>query len=497
MKVRFFCVLCVFVLLPCYASQTVDNNKLLDSYNKNGDYGVKKTDDTFKNETLAMLELCLDLDSEDDRYPSPALGSVPRAVNYMNEDRIKGWKKIEDSRNMVSAHDNKNLNENSCKTKDYGTKCSHNPSINGFGYYNSAWTLWQFQGKPIYALVFRGTVMSNNESIYEDIQVGTIPAKNGLELESKQLPITFAEIPRSEIHSGFAYATFQQLFLKKYGALNKLKDLPPNATIILSGHSQGAAIATLAHAFLYHEIHPLDGSTRFGLKKNWQIKSYVFAQPRPGNLQFSLDFGRINQIDSPSYVFQNTHDPITMVPETRALILDALADSAEESGTISFPWKSWVKSLNDNWIMNEIKKSEIGSYVVDGLVNREVDFAISTTSKVVTGSDNSLNNLRSHVSGLLEHGVTKHLTENTLNAYIENEALQQQADATTAVSQSYMSAGSVIALIGTNNPQCYFNNPDDKKDTFFQHHASTYRRLLEDYFGIEPSNEDNMKKFLH
>src|SRR5208283_141394 len=102
------------------------------------------------------------------------------------------------------------------------------------------------------------------------------------------LNVTFASLPRAEVHEGFAYGIFTQLFDGDYGVLARIKDeIPAGSTLIITGHSQGAALATLAHAFFYYAAQ----EGRFGVPEmKLKLRSYVFAQPKPGNTQFTLDF---------------------------------------------------------------------------------------------------------------------------------------------------------------------------------------------------------------
>jgi len=82
----------------------------------------------------------------------------------------------------------------------------------------------------------------------------------------------------AEVHTGFAYATFSMLFDAKYGILKTLLDqhVPPGSILFITGHSQGAAMPTLVHAFFYYAMR----EEKYGLTKGqYVLKSYVFAQP--------------------------------------------------------------------------------------------------------------------------------------------------------------------------------------------------------------------------
>jgi len=125
------------------------------------------------------------------------------------------------------------------------------------GFVANAWLLLQSETDPAqYAIAIRGTV-GEAHSIIADTLITTTAAQSGITLnDGRLLPITFAATPQAELHLGFAYAAFTMLFEKDLGILRQLRDakLPDNAKLFITGHSQGAAIATLVHSFLYYAI---------------------------------------------------------------------------------------------------------------------------------------------------------------------------------------------------------------------------------------------------
>ncbi len=416
----------------CAEMPTKSSPEFFSAYNGHGEFASKpKSLKESQDDVLAMIEFCVDLDSEDDRE----LDGAPNFYS-VRKNAIKDLEPVKD-RETVETLDSRSL-----YAKDHGNINRHDPTQNGFPSFNNAWTLWHNKKTNQYALAFRGTVIKNWKSVAEDALVATIPAKNGVEIpRGNFLPLTFAEIPRAEIHSGFAYAVVQSLFDAKYGALPYLvRNVPKGSTLILTGHSQGAALATLAHALLFHTLHPIDGGKNpFGIPE-WTLRSYVFAQPRPGNVQFALDFARVSNQGETAYVFQNTHDPVTMVPETHALVADALADAlAETDGD------------------GPINLAETGFNAIRGWIARS---------------------LQDGLSDKIERSKSRFITE-----YWKGEILTgNYKPEREAGSQSYMPAGNVIGLVGNSDPTQYYDYPTAKTDTFFQHHAPVYRKLIDDYF---------------
>jgi hypothetical protein len=386
---------------------------------------LARTNQLDTNEAMAMIEFCVDLDNEDDRGISPH-----SSVYNMREDRCTNWARSLDSREIFSRN-------------------NQIPKENGFPFFDSAWTFWTNKanktgGTNTYVLAFRGTVFGNDHSVEEDALATTVAAQYGLELPlHKFLPITFGSLPFAEVHEGFAYAVFGMLFDKKYGVLaNVLDKIEPNATLIITGHSQGAALATLAHAFFFYAGQ----EDRFTISsKNLTLKSYVFAQPKPGNYQFMQDFARITGGGATSFTFNNTLDPVPMMPPTHYFFAESFdGDSSKK-----------------NYI------------------------------KVFRFINNSANYVRRDFSALVGNKLARKIKQTQhreTNWFCFAKELKEGSTNRTAggVSQGFAWAGDLIPLVGHYDGGDYYHNPvRDGNDPWIQHHATTYRRLLEDLFGYE------------
>jgi hypothetical protein len=242
------------------------------------------------NEAKALIEFCTALDYGLDVPPDPSYGEVAEPAN------AAGWEEIYPNPETLPA----NLAP---------------PSI---GPYGNAWKLYRKTGSDIYVIAIRGTIDTKG-SISADLIATSTPAH--VKIQAKQNPyrlvsFTLAETPQAETHLGWSYAMAELMFDRKNGILRALHDpmlVKHGSRILITGHSQGAAIATLVHAFLHYAI--ADSANKFGLRDSgFTLKSYVFAQPKPGNWQFAMDFSRIAGSKGTAFVINNNLDWVPQTP---------------------------------------------------------------------------------------------------------------------------------------------------------------------------------------
>ena len=409
-------------------------------------------------DALAMVEFCVDLDSQDDRHPHVTLSkkhaSQPRsrAIARMREDRIAAWDELD-----VDDVDSRRLVARSIANKDHRedfVTAYLDSTRNGFGPFASAWTLWHKRNTNVWALVFRGTVFEVSPSVDEDVIVTTAAARDGLEIKDGRLPITFGVLPRAEVHEGFAYGVFSALFDRQFGALQAVqKYVPVGGTLIIAGHSQGAALAVLAHSLLYYAMYGADTNDWFRIRdRRYSLVSYTFAQPRPGNLQLSLDFAKITIGGANSFTFNNSIDPVTMIPTTHSFVAAAFEDSPNQHFWRILRWLNGKRNSLHNWY-----------------------------------------------NAVLERGLEPEMRgvkETRLAAYaIDPSGWGPVPKPESPVSQNYATLGRVVPLIGYSDADIlrYYNFEADETDEFIQHHATTYRRLMEDLYGLSPTTEAYME----
>ena len=231
-------------------------------------------------------------------------------------------------------------------------------SLNGFGPFKSRWKLWKQKGsQAVYCIVIRGTIY-NKRSIEEDLMTNPIlaekviiPAGNKKSIHFRLASTSYRQLDESknfpvpEVHAGFTYALASILFNQDHSLLKVIQAISPGSTIYITGHSQGAAIATLLHSFLhyacsddgYKDILEQDKQNyndciSFGLEgKSWEIKSYVFAQPKPGNWRYAMDLAQIAGNKGMFFSINNYDDPVTQVPLAIQLVTDSFTKQELDS----------------------------------------------------------------------------------------------------------------------------------------------------------------------
>lgn len=225
-----------------------------------------------------------------------------------------------------------------------------------------------------------------------------------------------------------------------------MKVVDEGSTLVLTGHSQGAALGTLAHAFFHYAAQ--ENLCGIGGKK-LTLRSHLFAQPKPGNTQFALDFAEITGAGTTATIYTNTLDPVPKIPPSHIFLADAAEDMPAQSGGIDF-----LKAINNGW--NGLRRGF--SRWTEGKLAKQV----------------------AKMQGKEGHGFYQ------WQELVAASVAQPPAGG----SGGYMPAGNVVPLRGHLNGSYYYENAaDGTNDEVIQHHATTYRRLLEDLYGY-PATTD-------
>jgi len=151
---------------------------------------------------------------------------------------------------------------------------------------DNLWDLWT-DGNGIAVISIRGTTENMISSI-ANLYTAMVPANGELQLsKTETFKYELSTNPRAAVHVGWLACTG---FLSK-DILPKLDSIYKKGTkdILIMGHSQGAAIAFLLTAYLYHL------QIKNALPTNIRFKTYCSAGPKPGNIFFAYDYAALTQ----------------------------------------------------------------------------------------------------------------------------------------------------------------------------------------------------------
>jgi hypothetical protein len=299
------------------------------------------------------------------------------------------------------------------------------PELGPFANKYQLWKNTAISGQ--YALVIRGTV-DQRGSIAEDLLSVMIPASGSLHLGPIQFSYTLAKEPNAGVHLGFTLGLSFLLFDGVSGILAQLYLIKGQVRdLFVAGHSQGAAVATLCRSFF--EYAPAAQPLGLGLK------TYVFAQPKPGNDHYAYDFESFAGNGTMAFQVSNSLDWVPQVPLTL----------------------EWLDDVNQPNPLSEFLAND----------------------SVLADLGNVRSRLRAEATARQLARIAPHL--GTLGAVLAQQALQPVAAAAIGVEASlhilpslyFFNAGARIILTGGPCPT------PDCDGGWYQHHATTYYNLLE------------------
>lgn len=139
----------------------------------------------------------------------------------------------------------------------------------------------------------------------ENFYSAMIPAQGSITIDGESHDYKFADHQDAAVHAGYGLSIIllsntikeQILALNNKGINN----------IIITGHSQGGALATMTRAYL--ENLPIDTNTT----KN-TYKTYAYAQPMSGNKEFANEYNEKYSETETSYSIINPKDPVPYMP---------------------------------------------------------------------------------------------------------------------------------------------------------------------------------------
>ncbi|MDE2255782.1 MAG: hypothetical protein KGL42_16165 [Betaproteobacteria bacterium] len=315
--------------------------------------------------------------------------------------------------------------------------------IDGMGPFDNAWAAWKsLQDEQLYAVVIRGTVDAAS-SILDDVLSTSIRANGALPVKTpdgtmRSLPLSMVSTDNAAdaaVHMGFIWGTAILLYHKDLGILKYLLGLPAGSRILIAGHSQGAAIATLLHAMLLHASTDATGPLADALRpKNFQYKSYVFAQPKPGNWQFGHDYAQMTANRGLAICLNNSRDWVPQVPLTVDLPDEVTGNPIDPYLATKHPVLMEMADLLG-------KAAQAGRVAIGDVAQFAADRA-----------------------------------KGYLGAHIDGQFLSDGFVEDTAPYLNYVQCGRLYSL-------CAEACPEENIDALWQHHCGNYAELLADQVG--------------
>lgn len=170
---------------------------------------------------------------------------------------------------------------------------------------DNRWELWANPSKSTIVISIRGTTRKPI-SWLANFYSAMIPATGSLQLnDSTIFDYKLASDPKATVHVGWTIclatmAPEMAAKIREYNSQYHTKQ------VIVTGHSQGGAIAILTRSYLHYE------QEAGRLPKDLVFKSYNGAAPKPGNLYYGYDYDYITR-NGWGYTVVNALD---WVPET-------------------------------------------------------------------------------------------------------------------------------------------------------------------------------------
>lgn len=253
------------------------------------------------------------------------------------------------------------------------------------------WFLWLNPEKKLALFSIRGTV-PNPRSWLANFYSGMIPAKGELKIsDTNTFSYNFTEDPKAAVHVGWTLSL---------GALSESMELKMDelidagyADFIITGHSQGGAIAYLATAHFYS----LKKSGRW--PEDIRIKTYASAAPKPGNLFFALQYEHMTS-GGWSYTIVNAADWVPQSPFSVQNITDFTTLNPFEDASSFIKKQKFLERLVFNKVYNKLNKptrksqknfekylgKAVGKEVQKQLPGHEIPEFVPTNHYVRTGN---------------------------------------------------------------------------------------------------------------
>lgn len=218
---------------------------------------------------------------------------------------------------------------------------------------DNRWDLWTSASRKVAVISVRGSTR-NTISWMENFYSAMLPAKGYILLSPKDtFHYQLTDYPKAAVHAGWltGMAYLSKTVLPQIDSCYKkgIKD------IIIMGHSQGGAIATLLTSYLYE------------LQKNKELpvdirfKTYASAAPKVGNLPFAYNYENQTR-NGWAFTVVNTADwvpegPISIQTKNDFNTTNPFQDAKFLIRKQKFPQK-WVMKYLYNQLANPLEKAQ-------------------------------------------------------------------------------------------------------------------------------------------
>jgi len=161
-----------------------------------------------------------------------------------------------------------------------------------------------YEGDKTAVIHFRGSTTHPNSWI-ENLYSAMIPANGSITIYNTNYDYSFAKTKEAAVHSGFALAVIllSEDLLSQIRLLNK-KGI---YDILLTGHSQGGALATMSRAYL-------ENLPKRKLSDKNTYKTYAFANPMSGNAYFAIEYNKRFTQNGTCFRIINPSDIVPSLP---------------------------------------------------------------------------------------------------------------------------------------------------------------------------------------
>jgi len=325
------------------------------------------------------------------------------------------------------------------------------------------WQVWQNQSETTqYAIAVRGTVDSA-ASVLADLLFPLINARFDIKVGQISLPFYLARdegdsAVKAGVHSGFALSLLLMLFTTDSPLFLTLLQLANSGNdVYITGHSQGASIATLLTSLVRHSTLLFKGPA---------YKTYTFAPAKAGNDHYAYDYARLAAVDGYGWAVTSSQDWVPQAPFSLEWISDLNTPN---------PLRGFDGSLDPEAM---IRLGDLAADVESGINRARADLTKRLRQRVESVA-RKLTSETIHLNAK-DLGATsgEAITGSTISGVIQ-QILDQIQD-----SLNYADVGSLLPLFAIPG-----GNPTDGTpgcqtlDYFWQHHPGNYLKYMKEQYG--------------